>query len=190
MRFLNIVVSLAFLFCVACGGAGSVNGKVAGNALSVVDSAFLLFKENNKITSAAVILSDKPNLCTTAKANRDTKNSTYLIIGLYRYVDDGAGGLSPVSPDVGDYSVVQPTRAGTYAGALFGKSDASCTTTVGATQSAAQSGTVKVTAFKPEANGSAVGTFDITVGTQNDKVTGSFNALFCDVALSNMPNCE
>lgn len=189
MRLIKFVVPVA-LFCAACGGAGSVNGKVAGNQLSVVDSAFLLFKDNNKIVSAAVILSDKPNLCTTAKANRDTKNSTYLIIGLYRYVDDGAGGLTPVSPDVGDYSVTQVTRAGTYAGGLFGKSDAACQTTVGATQSAAQSGTVKVTTFKPEANGSAVGTFDITIGTQNDKLTGTFNAQFCDVVPSATPNCE
>ena len=50
---------------------------------------------------------------------------------------------------------------------------------------------IKMTNLKGETNGNASGTFDLTFGG-GDKVTGSFNATYCDIRKlpTVTPNCE
>lgn len=182
----RLMMAVAALAMVGC--SGSVSGTVGGISLNVSDSIFAILKDNSgKQTGALVFLSDKPKLCESLKANRTAKSATGLLMAISRSNNDGA-----IAPDVGDYTVIDqnPTSAGNFAFAGFSRTDANCENTIARDASQAKSGLIKVTTLKGEANGSANGTFDITFGG-GDKVTGNFNASFCDISqLQLNPNCE
>lgn len=184
-RSVFVVVVTALMS--ACG-PGSANGSVGGVSLSVADAIFAVIKDDmGKQLGLFVAMADKPNLCDSLKANRQPKSATSLVFAMVRY--NAAG--EELAPDVGDYTVVeQVTQAGNYASANFARTDANCTDTLSPNATVGRSGLVKLSALKSEANGTAQATFDVTFGA-GDKVTGSFNAKFCDVAsLSASPNCE
>lgn len=182
----RLMMAVAALAMVGC--SGSVNGTVGGISLNVSDSIFAILKDNSgKQTGALVFLSDKPRICESLKANRSAKSATGLLLAMSRSNNDGS-----ISPDVGDYTVIDrnPTSAGNFAFASFSRTDSNCDPTLSNDASGAKSGIVKVTTLKGEANGNAVGTFDITFGG-GDKVTGNFNASFCDISqVQPNPNCE
>lgn len=185
----TMVGFVAAMVLSACGGAGSVNGTVAGISLSVKDSFFVLLRNTlGETAGMMVMMLDKPDACTTFKANRNPKNSTGVAFSMVRYTDMG----KTLAPDVGEYTVVngQPSRGGNYVAAYFVRTDSNCTSTVSDAARRGSSGVVKLTSLKGEANGYASGTFDVTFGT-SDKVTGDFNAKFCDIQqISDNPNCE
>ncbi len=169
------------------GCAGSVNGKVADVSLNVADAIFAVLKADGKSIATVVVLSDKPKLCETFKANREPKSATALITTLFRFSDSAY-----LAPEVGDYTVVgyDPTTAGSYAQSFFSRTDANCTNTISVDASRGKSGLIKLTAFKDAKNGTAGGNFDITFG-EGDRLTGSFNASYCDISeLPQSPNCE
>jgi len=173
----------------ACGGPGNMSGTVGGIQLNVKDSAFLIVK-NQQGESVGMFLAmvDKPDICATLKANRNPKELTGVLFSMVRYTDQG----TTLAPDVGDYTVISatPPRGGNYAGAFFTHTDTNCTSTISNTAAQGSSGLVKLTSMKAEANGYASGTFDVTFGA-SDKVTGSFNAKFCELtSLPVNPNCE
>jgi hypothetical protein len=178
-----VVSMLALVGC-----AGSVNGQVGGVSLSVSDAIFAVLKDNSgKSTGLLVIMADKPKLCDSLKANREPKQATSLFLTMSRVTD-----TDTLAPDVGEYTVIEgfPTKAGNYAYSSFARTDANCTNTLSSSTSGAKSGLIKVTNLKGETNGSANATFDITFGS-GDKVTGNFNATYCDVSqIQNNPNCE
>jgi hypothetical protein len=170
------------------GCAGSVNGTVGGVQLSVADAIFGVFKDGSgKSTGAFVILADKPKICDGLRANRVPKSSTSLFFSLSRVTQTDV-----LAPDVGDYTVIDglPTAGGNFSYASFDRSDANCTNTLSGSASSGKSGLIKVTNFKGETNGTANGTFDVTFGA-GDKVTGNFNATYCDITtIQQNPNCE
>lgn len=182
----KLVAALVLVASMGC--AGSVNGTVGGVNLSVSDAIFSLFKDSaGKTTGAFIVLSDKPNLCASLKANREPKSATALSLVLFRFSN-----TDYLAPDVGDYTVTAdaPTSAGSFAQAQFSRTDANCTNTLNEATSYGKSGLVKVANLKGETNGNASGTFDLTFGA-GDKVTGTFNANFCDVTMiASSPNCE
>jgi hypothetical protein len=172
------------------GCSGSVNGTVAGFSLSVADAIFAVLKDQNgKATGALIVMADKPRICDSLKANREPKSSMGLSIAIAR-----VSAMDSLAPDIGDYTVLSatqaPMNAGNFAYAGFNRNDTTCTSTIAPEAGSAKSGIVKVTNFKGEANGAANGTFDITFGS-GDKVTGNFNATFCDISMvQGNPNCE
>lgn len=171
----------------ACGG--SVNGTVAGASLAVADSVFFVNKDSaGKTKALIVVLSDKPNVCTSLKANREAKNSTGIIFQLIRL----SANAEILAPDVADYTVTeQISAAGNWGFADFAKTDSNCTSVLASSATSGKSGVVKLTAIKADTGGVASGTFDVTFGSQNDKVTGSFNSTYCDLStLGTNPNCE
>lgn len=186
------LVTAAAVLAVGCGGPGSFNGTVDGKSLSVEDAVFAPIKSNNGDTvGVALALSDVPDMCAQIKANREPKGATVASFLLLRVGSDGNG----LAPDVGEFKVTdsfEHTPQGNFAFGGFSKSDANCNNEIANDHSSAKSGVVKVDALELKKDGSLTGTFDVTFGTQADKVTGSFNAAFCDVsAISDTePNCE
>lgn len=185
MRKLIAAVSLVAMV----GCSGSVNGTVGGVSLSVADAIFAVFKDDaGKTQGLLVVMADKPNICTALKANREPKSATSLSFSLFRVNDS----FEILAPDVGDYTVKEPpvTSAGSFAYANFARTDSNCTNTLSSSASTAKSGLVKLTALKAESNGTASGTIDMTIGA-GDKITGNFNATFCDITkIQANPNCE
>lgn len=181
------LMTAAVLLAGLSGCPGSVNGTVGGVQLPVSDAIFAVLKDNGKTVGAAVYLSDKPKLCDSLHANRETKQATSMLFLLSRTTTSDV-----LAPDVGDYTVIEFGRAeaGNRTYSFFSRTDANCTNTISSTASGGKSGLVKLTNFKPETGGSANGTFDVTFGA-GDKVTGNFNATFCDITeVPANPNCE
>ncbi len=188
--FFAAVVVVATLS--GCGG-GSVAGSVSGISLAAQDSIFLVLKDDaGKTGSVIVLIGDKPNICDTLKANREPKASTSLAFQLYNVKVENQT-LTLLAPDVGSYTVTDQTinTTGTYSRALFTRTDANCTATLADTATGGKSGLVKISSLNASSSGSLVGTFDVSIGTQSDKLTGTLNARFCDVTkIQANPNCE
>jgi hypothetical protein len=187
MKKMTLVMGLFAAMVSGC--AGSVNGTVGGVNLSVADAIFAIIKDDaGKSIAAFLVMADKPKICDSLKANREPKTSTAMTITLFRF-----SATDYLAPDAMDYTVIDtnPTGAGSYASANFSRTDSNCTNTLADSASSGKSGLVKLTNLKGETNGTANGTFDITFGA-GDKVTGNFNATYCDLSKlpQTTPNCE
>lgn len=185
MRRLMLAIPMVMM----AGCSGSMNGQVAGHSLSVADAIFAILKDDQgKATSAIVIMADKPKICDSLKANREPKTSTALFFTLFRFSD-----TDYLSPDAAEYTTVDsnPNSAGAYAFASFQRTDSDCRNTVAIDASRGKSGLVKLTNIKGETGGSANATYDVTFGA-GDKVSGNFNATYCDITKlpATDPNCE
>ena len=191
-RMSQILTTLTLLAAFSGCGGGSVSGTVSGVSLNVQDSIFLVIKDDaGKTQWVNVFLADKPNLCDTLKANRLPKSATTLGFTLVNVkVENNKG--TYLAPDVGSYTVTDSiTQSGLFASTGFSRTDANCTDSLTAAASTGKSGLVKVTNLKAEPSGNLTATFDVSIGTQADKLTGSINARFCDVTkLQANPNCE
>ncbi len=156
------------------GCAGSFDGKVGGETMTVKDSVFLPVKSGDKIVGVSVVMTDQPETCDLLKANREPKASKWLQLQLYEFND---GQL--IYPEKGDFSVgsVYVLGDGKHAFGRFHVRDENCTDKDASADTA--SGLVKVSNAKPEENGTLNATWDITFGS--DQVKGSFNATWCDV---------
>ena len=186
MKPTALLVALATL--AGCGSAGSFNGTVAGNQLAVRDAIFGVTRDSaGKPTTAVLVLADVPDICTTVKANRNPKGATYVSVVLTR-----VSGLTLGPPDVGDYTVAAfPSSGNAAIGGTFIKNDPSCLNTVAGQSATFKSGLIKIANYRAEAGGGMSGTFDLTIGNQADKITGGFNAHFCDGWVPGTPaSCE
>jgi hypothetical protein len=184
-------ISLFLAFAALTGCGGSFSGTVNGIPLSVQDSIFGLLKDDQgKSTGLVIFLADKPGLCDKLKANREPKNSTSFTFLLANIANDG----SQLAPSTGDYTITSNFGASTRGNvgiASFSKTDGNCTATIQSANTTGQSGVVKLSGVNSSSGGQATGSFDITVGTQNDKVTGTIAATYCDISkLQANPNCE
>jgi hypothetical protein len=182
------LVSSVLLLAFGCGGPGSFNGEVAGNKLSVDDAAFMRLPDDTGATIGAfLVMADVPDICATWRANREPKNATSVGFLVFR-----TQGSTFLSPDKGAYTVVDLTSAPppNFAVTAFVKNDANCETIVDPALAIGRSGTMDVERIEFKTGGSMTGRFDITFGSQNDNVTGTFNASFCDAPFPNAPNCE
>ncbi len=185
----RLMMAVAALAMVGC--SGSMNGTVGGVSLNVADAIFAVLKDDDGKSFAAIVaMSDKPKMCETLKANRQTKASTQIVFTMFRY---NSSATEFLSPDVAEYTVVDspPTGGGNYGNSIFTRNDSDCRQTVAEDAAKGKSGLIKLTGIKAENNGTANGTYDITFGA-GDKVTGSFNATYCDISKlpTATPNCE
>ena len=186
----KILMGLSAILAVGCGGSG-VSGTVVGNTLSVKDTLFAVLKnDEGKSAGLLIAMADQPGMCDKLKANREPKNMTSLFFLLGNFSDTGES----LAPDVSDYTIKESLAAtdkGHLGRAFFSKTDANCTNTLQEKNTIGQSGLVKVSKLDGSPNGTANGTFDITMGSQTDKLTGSFSATYCDITkLQDNPNCE
>lgn len=192
---LSLVLLASLVVLSGCFGPGSVSGTVGGVSLNVQDAIFYVIKDDaGKTQGIALALADKSAVCTTVKANRQPKSATSISFGLFNVKVDGAA-TTLLAPDVGDYTVTNNSadlaKGGRWAIGAFDKVDANCTSSMATSATTGQSGLVTVTTLKSEASGTAEGTFDVSFGTQKDKVTGRFSAGYCDLAKTpTNPSCE
>ncbi|MBK7860791.1 MAG: hypothetical protein IPJ65_19755 [Archangiaceae bacterium] len=177
----------AVLGLAACGPANAVHGTIDGHALAVEDAILFVQKDTSgKILGTAVILSDQPALCSTFKANRFPRSSTFLSMGLARR--NGTEVL--LTPEAGEYTVSNTfATQGSVGTAFFGRLDANCVNAVPFQTALAKSGLVTLQQISFDSNGGAGGTFDLSFGS--DRVTGSFSVPYCEgLAPTTMPSCE
>lgn len=174
---------LALSLVAACGGPGSVNGTVSGHSLAVSDAVYADINVAGGIVGV-IFLSDHAGMCDEIKANRQPKNLTYLAIALTNF--DASHKTLPLAE--GEYTVSGAN--GMVALVNYNWTDSSCQTKLTAGQSNGKSGLIKLTHFSDGTD--AAGTFDVTIGSQNDHVTGSFDAPNCNADLSNLGglSCE
>lgn len=164
---------------VGCGGPGSFNGTVTGLTLDVKSSAYLDAKDSNgKVVGVVVFLTDQADICRSLEAGTEPKGMNAF--AMEALVVDASGNL--VAPASGSYEVFDPSTspqtAGNFAIAVFAHLDSSCVNTVSNDKADGHSGTVHLDALTLEK--SASGSFDISMGSQGDHVTGSFDAAFCN----------
>jgi hypothetical protein len=156
------------------GCAGSFDGKVGGESMTVKDTVFLPVKNGDSVIGVSVVMTDQPDTCDLLKANREPKASKWVQLQLYE-VNDAVF----LYPEKGDFSVGSALTLGNgkHAYGTFHVRDENCNDKAASADS--KSGLVKVTNLEPKANGTLNSTWDITFG--EDQVKGSFNATFCDV---------
>jgi hypothetical protein len=172
---------------VLVGCSGSVNGEVAGLKLNVSDSIFWYSQDTSgRVNGVYLTLADKPRLCQTLKANRLEPGQMSLSFTLFRLTTD-----SVLPPEQGDYTVTDVAeQAGNFAYAVFSRTDGACQETLSEPAGLAISGIVRLQRLRAEKGGNANGDFDVTFGT-GDRVTGGFNAEYCDIAAApQRPSCE
>lgn len=167
---------------VACGGPGNVSGTVSGTTFTVNDAIFASMKDaqTGAESGALIVLASVADVCTTMKAKKDPKNASAVGVALMHM--DAQGKSLPLV--AGDYPILDLSTMTSppsfFASVVFTNTDATCKDMMAEGKSQAASGTVKLTAYDAKAGGKAEGTFDVVVGSQGDKVTGSFGATFCD----------
>ncbi|MBX7096201.1 MAG: hypothetical protein K1X89_00685 [Myxococcaceae bacterium] len=166
MRYLACTVLLSLA---ACGSGNSFTGTVGGESLVVKQSALVTGTDSSgNLTGLVIVLSDQVDLCAQLSSNKLAGNA----LGISLTSTGASGALVPPTP--GDYRVEAT-------GGLQAR--ASLRRTVGTSVSNfdAKAGTVKLSALRSGADGSAAGTYELTLGEALEKVTGSFNAPLCVV---------
>jgi len=149
-----------------------LNGHAFPAADAVATNATPLIEEE-PVNLGLLTIASSSGLCSNANANREPKNTQYLLMA-----------FGDLNPTIGQVS--PPTAPGVYvvngpgtkaALAYHAQTDASCHEIPG-TQERGVSGTITLNSVN---NGSYSGTFDITIGSGSspDHVTGSFNAPNC-----------
>jgi hypothetical protein len=169
---------LAAVLCgalAACGGAGSVSGSVAGSGVTVHD-AIATLSAGPLVT---IFISDEPNICANALTSQRVHDSTTLTLVLGHSLGKDFA--------TGDYEIVQDitqllSANKLLASASFNKTGATCQDQLTASASLATAGKVTVTGIDLKAGGKTEGHFDLAIGTQADRLTGSFSAQFCDLS--------
>ena len=189
MRASLAVVGLVALS--ACGNPGSFSGKVSGQTLNVKSSAFASVSNIalpgqtaalGTIEGAAVILSSVKDICADVTAKQEHRSQGYLILGIGKA---GAGngsittGSYPVVDTSDESSVVNKAISGFGFGNLDVE-DGSCNNTLKASSAGtATSGSIALNGITTGSSGSADGTFQLSMGPQNDPISGSFSANYC-----------
>lgn len=158
-------------------GTGTFQGSVAGNALPVQDVfAVTLDPPDRSFVGTIIGLGIKPNLCSQVKSLAQFKNTNLFDIILIEIDSQG----NSVSPTAGLYTVTSAaTGSGRHAFASFATLNAACVNTLSDSSSFAKSGTVQVTQLDGFTGGRVAGTFQMTVGSQQDPVSGWFDAALC-----------
>lgn len=172
----RILAVLVVAGVTACGGPGSIEGKIDGKTFEVNDA--IVASSEDTVMIALVNLTDA---CSSLKSKTEPKNLSGLMIMLAGF--DSAGKPRPVV--AGEYEVVDFDKITTHpprvAAAFALKTDGQCKDTIEDDRAEAVSGTVKLTSIDLKAGGSAEGTFEFVFGPQKDKVSGSFGASYCKV---------
>ena len=184
------LISTVLLLALGCGGPGSFNGEVAGNKLTVNEAVFIASRDYRGVVgSVFLIMADVTTICADISANWLRKNATYVYMDFHRTQGTGTDTVV-VSPDKGTYTVLD-TAAPAPSDSVFTefyKTQANCT--IDLPQYFGKSGTVTIYSIEFETGGTLTGEFDINYGTQNDHVTGTFNASLCQPSYpSGSPSC-
>jgi hypothetical protein len=161
----------AQLFAVGC--AGSFNGTVGGESMTVNDSVFMPMKSGDKTVGVIALMSDQKNICDRLRANREPHSAKWVLIDLYEF--NGGQSLYPQKGEFSVGSTLALGENGKHAVGEFRVSDETCSSKQDVDTN---SGLVKVSHVELTDDGSFNATWDITFG--DEQVKGSINATFCD----------
>ena len=173
-----------------CGGPGSVNGTIDGTTINVQSAIFgEHMNSDGTVANISIVLSDTPNACAVVKANQYRANATGAVIVAAR--EDQSGGFVP--PTAGKYAIVETgqniTPPGNFAGINFFRSDSNCNDRMPSDYAVARDGLLTID--KLELGSSVTGTFNVVVGPDQAKVTGSFTATYCEAPTGQgAPTCQ
>ncbi|MCY1079265.1 hypothetical protein [Archangium lansingense] len=180
---MRMMAALATTALVGFGGANvAFNGTVDGHTLNVRDAAVVRIGDEESSFLMAV-LSDQEGLCQRLQQQQQAGSSTELEFTLFEVGSE----LMPQGAPTGVYSVqtlrdMELEPGAMLARAYFHKRDANCNDQVADEQALGYSGSIHFQ--EPDANGLAHLEYDISFGSQNDRVTGELTAQLCDVVLS------
>lgn len=191
-----LLMACLALSAAACGGGGSMNGKVDGHSLAVGDTLFAIGPSlySNTVQALWIIMSSTGNTCDDIAANKTHKNMSELALTVFMVPPSG-GTPSPPSPAAYPAQSVEsittldaPAASTPVAWAAFSMTDGTCQQVYqGAAGSkvGATGGTVDVKSFNAVSGGVATGTYKLVMGSQGDKISGDFAATYCP-ALSSL----
>ena len=168
----------------AMPGANSVTGTVQGHALAAKSAIYAtgqIASQNGNTNLLTLVISDQADPCTAITNNAHSKNSTSLTMVLLK--GDSSG--NTVAPTSGAYSMSSGDATSLMAGQgeLF-VDDATCTAVLTDAQATVNTGTLNITSTTVDGVAPLVGTFKFVVGSQNDNLSGTFNAVACPALLA------
>ena len=189
MKTFSAVCISGIGLCLACGGGGGSNtgsatvvGNINGRAFQAADAisgnvSIPLGPPINTLNGSAIAIASNGGLCGLLSANKEPKNSQYLVVVL---TDLNLASMQSTAPSTpGIYTVYSGT--GTLPSKLalvtYVRTDANCAAVA---SEQGTDGTVTVSTIN---NGAYSGTFDVHAqpagGGTVDHVSGTFNAASC-----------
>ncbi|MEW5739851.1 MAG: hypothetical protein AB1938_13045 [Myxococcota bacterium] len=161
-------LALTLMFAAACGQGASVDGKVAGQSMTVRDAIFLVPHGPLGQAGSIVILSDQENLCDKLLTERTMKKASFLVMNLTASVDGRV-----LAPDVREYRVGVSSP---IADVAFLPTDTNGSKALEESRGRATSGYVRVEEL--DTDHVMRGSFELQVGFV-DSLKGSFEARRC-----------
>lgn len=157
----------------------SVQGTVQGHALtpkSAIYTVGAVPSADGNTNILVLVISDQADACATVTQGAHTKNSTNLTFVLLKGNTTG----NTVAPTSGTYNVSSGGATSLMAGqAELFSYDPTCTNTVPSDKGTVSTGTVSVTSTLVDGISPLTGAFSLTVGSQNERLSGTFNATAC-----------
>lgn len=167
----QLASAVLFITLVACGGPGSVDGKIKGQAYPIGDSASASVTVLANLHAAAVVMTNTNDVCGDAIANTVHPSTKYVVLTAFDV--NGTTATTPVAP--GTYAIFQggtpPAKAATFSA---GMTDATCQNIATAAVEAT-TGTITIEAVS---GNMFKGKFDVALDS-GDHVTGSFDPEPC-----------
>lgn len=187
MKKLSAAVFAALL--TACGSSGdpsgTVDGSIQGRKLDF--SHGIIFTTGNQPgrpgNSATILLSNRSDLCDSMKSHIIPKNLDKLDFNIVH--SDEQRNAVPLT--TGEYIVAtgsQAHEAPRLVGATASRSDGECVPVLDYKESQAVSGSVTLDAVDVDVAtaGGAQGSYELFFGSKKEKLSGTFNAIFCEDA--------
>jgi len=154
-------------------GMATLTGTIGGQSFAPSDAISVNATTATPPGSVgAVAITSQVGLCGRITSGQNSKNAQYLILVMGDYNTFTQATVAPSAP--GTYTIyVSGQRPAQFAGAVYQKTDANCrvTSTLGAT-----SGSVTITSAS---GGSFSGSFELTLETTGDHITGTFTSANC-----------
>ncbi|HEX2573150.1 MAG TPA: hypothetical protein VH877_26615 [Polyangia bacterium] len=167
---MRVVLACTFLGGMgACGSPNEFIGRVAGQSLDVREA---IFRKDSADVDIYVHLTDAKDLCQRLNSGAGPFPGTTV------FTMDLRGPLMRPEVTIGTYRV-NTNSAEAMAEAVFVKTDGAGTNVVEPSQGAAVGGLVILDGIDARPGGVATGNFDLTVGTQADRIRGDFRATYC-----------
>ncbi len=186
------LVCCAALAAASCGKktiGGSTSGTVAGLGLTVKSAVFAPLSVPADLAKIGVqhvtafVLADAADICGDAAAKALQPNQQYLLMAAAAPVSGvmGKGVYNVLDPNAvmkGDPAAIAALLRGSALVSLQ-RGDASCKNSLSPEQSIAVSGSVTVSEYEEKTDGTAEGSFQLSMGEAGEALGGSFTATYC-----------
>lgn len=184
-RWLGAVAAVGLVACGGDGGTGAVQGAVTGQGMKAVEDAiYLSLPSGMGGDMGIVVVSDHGGMCDLMKESGESASAPVRDASMLMLMLANVQGMSFGAVDAGSYPVASAESeevAGRFSMAIFDHVDSTGSSTVGEA-GMGTGGAVTVASVEAKKGGGAEGTFTLQFG--EDALTGSFDAQYCDAAVS------